>query len=90
MHRSALLSYGLDGQALDVEAFGSGLINHTWKVVAAGKEFILQRINHAVFKDPEDIANNIRQIAAHLKGHHPGYRFIAQVFLEAIRRELEQ
>lgn len=59
--------------------FGSGLINHTWKVSAAGKIYILQRVNDQVFKDPSAVADNIRLIANHLQQHHPDYVFAAPI-----------
>jgi Ser/Thr protein kinase RdoA (MazF antagonist) len=79
MPRSVLPAYGLEEKSLRVEAFGSGLINNTWKIIASGDEFILQRVNHAVFKEPENIANNIRLIGAWLREHHPDYKFISPV-----------
>ena len=77
MLNTILPAYGLPQDSLKVEAFGSGLINHTWKITAPGKAYILQRVNHAIFKEPADIANNISLIAEHLKKYHPQYYFIA-------------
>ncbi|MFC0775140.1 phosphotransferase enzyme family protein [Terrimonas alba] len=77
MLNTILPAYGLPQDSLKVEAFGSGLINHTWKITAPGKAYILQRVNHAIFKEPADIANNISLIADHLKKYHPQYYFIA-------------
>lgn len=85
MLQSVLPAYGFKDESLKVEAFGTGLINNTWKITAEGKSYILQRVNHAVFKEPGDIANNIRLIAAHLKKFHPGYKFIAP--LESVNGE---
>jgi Ser/Thr protein kinase RdoA (MazF antagonist) len=79
MPHSVLPAYGLDATTLTVEAFGSGLINNTWKVSSNGDEYILQRVNHTVFKEPEDIANNIKLIGSYLKTHHPEYNFIGPV-----------
>jgi Ser/Thr protein kinase RdoA (MazF antagonist) len=73
---SVLPAFGLKEDA-KVEQFGSGLINNTWKVTAAGEEYILQRVNHCVFEKPGNIAHNIQLIAAYLKQHHPAYRFVA-------------
>lgn len=69
-------------QAFDVTGatvalFGSGLINHTWKVTTGEKNFILQRINSNVFRKPEDIGYNIRLMAEYLKKNFPEYYFIA-------------
>ncbi len=73
-----LSAYGLDGRS-SVETFGSGLINNTWKVIAGEQEYILQRVNHAVFKEPQDIANNISLVGDYLKRNHPDYKFVAPV-----------
>lgn len=78
MPTSVLSAYGIDGRSL-VETFGSGLINNTWKVIDGRHEYILQRVNHAVFKEPQDIANNISLVGDYLKRNHPGYKFIAPV-----------
>ena len=79
MLHTVLPAYGFEKNSLKVEAFGSGLINNTWKVTASGKEYILQRVNHAVFKEPGDIANNIRLIGAYLRKNHPDYKFVSPV-----------
>jgi len=77
MLRSVLLAYGFKVKSLKLEAFGSGLINSTWKVITPEKEYILQRVNNNVFKDPGDIAHNISLITEYLKQHHPEYKFVA-------------
>lgn len=64
---------------LQVEAFGSGLINGTWKVTTDCKEYILQKVNHTIFTRPEKIAHNVRTIASYLQQHHPDYLFIAPI-----------
>jgi Ser/Thr protein kinase RdoA (MazF antagonist) len=79
MPQSVLPFYGLNEDYMKVEAFGNGLINGTWKVSTAGKNFILQRINDKVFEYPEHIANNIRAIADYFKKHHPEYSFVAPI-----------
>ena len=79
MPHNVLPAYGLEEKSLVVEAFGSGLINNTWKVTASGNEYILQRVNHAVFKEPADIANNISLIGAYLRKNHPDYIFVSPV-----------
>ena len=58
---------------------GKGLINDTWLIETkiSGEKFILQRINHAIFRSPEDIAFNIWLVDGHLKQYHPGYLFVA-------------
>lgn len=78
MLQKVLQTYGLDFSMLEVKPFGSGLINNTWKVSRQDNDtsYILQRINHHVFKSPEDIAHNIRNIGSYLAAHHPGYFFV--------------
>ena len=79
MQSAILMKYGFAPESFTVKVFGNGLINHTWKVYHEGSEYILQRINDQVFKNPMDIANNIEQIATYLKQHHPDYFFVAPV-----------
>ena len=77
---SVLEAYELPIASTKVEAFGNGLINHTWKLTNGKDQFILQRINENVFADPEAIAKNIQMIAEHLQLHHPEYQFVKPVF----------
>ena len=72
-------NYGFVDGSFKMESFGSGLINHTWIVNHEGINYIFQRINDEVFKQPLDITNNIGLIASFLKRHHPDYFFVAPV-----------
>ena len=74
-----LAAYGLNGDHTTVEAFGSGLINRTWKMTTPDKVFILQQVNQQVFREPADIAYNHRLLADYLKQHHPEYVFVAPI-----------
>ncbi|MBX2921253.1 MAG: aminoglycoside phosphotransferase family protein [Chitinophagaceae bacterium] len=78
MLQQVLAVYGLQMSELDVKSFGSGLINNTWKVSRYNSDeaYILQRINHQVFKSPENIAYNTRLIGNYLAEHHPDYLFV--------------
>jgi len=60
-----------------IQSFGSGLIHNTWKIEDRSKEYILQRINHEVFKEPSFIADNITRISSWLEKNHPEYFFVA-------------
>jgi len=62
-----------------IEPFGSGLINRTWKVYSPQGNYILQKINDHVFKQPNHIAYNIRLISEYLQTNHPDYFFVAPV-----------
>lgn len=78
MLQQVLEVYGLNMEELDVKTFGSGLINNTWKINRQDSDaaYILQRINHNVFKSPENIAYNIRLIGSYLAEKYPGYLFV--------------
>lgn len=58
---------------------GSGLINHTWKVVAGEEVFILQSINQTVFQRPDWIDENLGLLHTYLQVHQPEYLFTAPV-----------
>jgi thiamine kinase-like enzyme len=76
MFTSVLAAYGLKEEECRIQAFGTGLINYTWKVTCQGHEYILQHINHEVFTQPGHIAENINALAAYLHQYSPGYLFI--------------
>ncbi len=79
MHQQVYSAFGLSEDDVEAVPFGSGLINHTWKIRKDQDLYILQRINAQVFKDPAAIAFNINAIAAYLKEHNPGYLFVTPV-----------
>jgi thiamine kinase-like enzyme len=62
-----------------VETLSSGLINKTWKVTKGEKRYIVQQINHHVFKKPFEVAHNIREIDKYLKQNAPDYLFVSPV-----------
>lgn len=50
------------------EAFGSGHINSTFKVTTeSGMQYVLQKINHHVFKNPEQVVANAVAVTNHLR-----------------------
>ena len=75
MFETILKEFGIDTNA-SVKPFGSGLINNTWLISERENDLILQRINHNVFKQPFDIATNIRLICGYLKANHPDHLFV--------------
>jgi Ser/Thr protein kinase RdoA (MazF antagonist) len=65
-----ILSYfPLEGKVSSVEPFGNGHINDTLKVTVNGEEakFILQRINHTIFKDVDKLQENIHTVTSHIR-----------------------
>ena len=79
MLQTVFNAFGITADISNAVPFGSGLINDTWKINDAGKLFILQRINHQIFKDPDAIAYNINITATYLHKHHPDYLFVMPV-----------
>ncbi len=79
MQIEILKAYGFTDGSVSILEYGSGLINHTWRLSYKNNDYILQRINDNVFKEPENIAHNIRFIADYLKQHQPDYLFVAPV-----------
>ena len=76
MLSSILSAYGLQADQCEIHAFGTGLINNTWKITHDGNEYILQRINQNVFRNPPAIAQNMRAMADYLGINSPGYLFV--------------
>jgi Ser/Thr protein kinase RdoA (MazF antagonist) len=76
MFNNILIHYGLDPHQYTITPFGSGLINHTWTISQQQRKlYIIQQINTAVFKQPQDIALNIRNLGQYLQQHYPDYLF---------------
>lgn len=61
-------SFIIQGTPLEVTSFGSGHINDTYKVLtdAGNNGYLLQRINHHVFKNVDELMQNISLVTAHL------------------------
>ena len=56
-----------------ISSFGSGHINDTFLVETAGPafgNFILQRINTGIFRDPEGLIRNILLVAGHIRSNN--------------------
>ncbi len=70
-----LALYNINYSNCNIEIFGEGLINNTWKILYEGNEYILQCINQKIFKNPNDIAFNISLLGDFLNIHHPDYLF---------------
>ena len=76
---TVLQQYGWKENETTVTVVGSGLINTTCHIKNNSGEFILQRINTAIFKQPQYIADNISVIAQYLHKHFPGYLFVTPI-----------
>ncbi len=61
--------FALEGDVVDVKPFGNGLINDSYFVRSAGgwPDYILQRVNHNIFKDVDLLQDNIGAVTAHIR-----------------------
>ena len=60
--------FAVQGKVLDIAPLGSGLINDTFRVKTdAADDYVLQRINHAIFTDVELLQHNIDCATAHIR-----------------------
>lgn len=65
----AAFAFQMDGTPITCEEFGHGHINHTFKVTTdAGAEYVLQRINKYVFRDPIRLMNNVSAVTDFIRG----------------------
>ncbi len=60
--------FKINGKPLSIVSFGSGHINDTYKVTTdkGNQKYLLQRINHHVFKNIDHLMSNISLVTAHL------------------------
>lgn len=66
----AIASFQVDGAAVKWEHYGNGHINDTFLLCTRNNEkqtrYILQRINHKIFKKPEELMENISSVTSYL------------------------
>ena len=58
------------GTISEIKPLGAGLINDTYKVSTAeadAPDYVLQRINHAIFQNVEMLQNNIAAVTSHIR-----------------------
>jgi Ser/Thr protein kinase RdoA (MazF antagonist) len=62
-------NYPLKYRPVSIEPYGGGHINDTYKVttVDSESEFVLQRINHLIFKNVDMLQNNIFAVTNHIR-----------------------
>ena len=69
-YTSILSHFLIEGTVDRVQPLGNGLINDTLKVTTAGTDtpdYVLQRINNAVFKDVDLLQHNIDAVTEHIR-----------------------
>ena len=50
-----------------IEPLGKGHINDSYRVGTDEKEYVLQRINHNIFKNVHELQNNIYRVTSHIR-----------------------
>lgn len=68
--KEILSSFNIEGTPISIEPFGNGLINETFLIKTAessAPDYVLQRINHAVFQDIDLLQHNIETVTNHIR-----------------------
>ncbi len=67
---AAARAFAIDGEFAGASPYGSGHINDSYSVLfqynGAQPRYLLQRINHNIFKNPAGLMQNIERVTAHL------------------------
>ena len=64
----AIFAFRMNGNPVSCKSFGHGHINHTLKVTTdTGCEYVLQKINKYVFKDPVGLMNNAGAVTDYIR-----------------------
>lgn len=67
---SIVSHFQMQGTVREIKPLGSGLINDTYKVTtveADALDYVLQRINHAIFQNVEMLQSNIEAVTGHIR-----------------------
>ncbi|MBE7028895.1 MAG: mucin desulfatase [Ruminococcaceae bacterium] len=65
--KEIIKSFCMEEEIINVEYFGTGHVNDTYRITCPKNKYILQRINHKIFKNPYHVMDNIINICNHLK-----------------------
>lgn len=68
--KEIVLKFNIEGVINDVKPLGEGLINDTFKVYVKGHDnpqYVLQRINNAIFQDVDMLQDNIEKVTNHIR-----------------------
>ena len=68
--KAIISHFGISGTVDTIKPLGNGLINDTYKVNTLEQDqsdYVLQRINNAVFTDVELLQHNIEAVTAHIR-----------------------
>ena len=62
-------AFAIEGDVAEIEPLGNGLINDTYKITTTGAtpDYVLQRVNNAIFKDVDLLQHNIEAVTGHIR-----------------------
>ena len=70
--KSICAEFSVQGQLFSCDAYGNGHINDTWRMAYSVngtlRSYILQRVNHAIFKDVPALMENVMRVCQHMAG----------------------
>lgn len=68
-YKQLIKQFEVDGEVTGVAEWGEGMINSTYRVTIKNspKQYVLQKINHQVFKDVDLLQHNIKNITSHIR-----------------------
>lgn len=68
----AIEAFDLEGRLLDAIPYGNGHINDTFLLTCetqkGSRRYILQRMNHSIFKNPQQLMENVVNVTEYLRG----------------------
>lgn len=68
--KNIVSQFEIEGTVAEVKPLGSGLINDSFRVtneVSGKPDYVLQRINHAIFQDVDMLQHNIQAVTEHIR-----------------------
>jgi len=83
-------AFQLPGPVQSVAPLGNGNVNATYLVEAGGQRYVLQRLNTAVFRQPELVMGNLQALQQHVGARLQSLRAAREPALAGRRWELPQ
>lgn len=65
--REVVSQFIIPANNLDINPLGAGHINDSYKVVNGNNAYVLQRINHSIFKNVDQLQSNIMRVTMHIR-----------------------
>ncbi|MBK2404756.1 phosphotransferase [Erysipelothrix rhusiopathiae] len=65
--KEVVQEFCFDGDVVEIVPFGNGHINDTYRVMCSRGSYVLQKINHQIFLDPQGLIENIEKVTRHIR-----------------------